>query len=140
MNILNERVWHSIAKKAKPTFPSGLFTNWKAKSKTTGGASSRGKLANLEGPIIGGLNDDDAAAVQPEFSKTVDSNLKSRQNNVSQLFIYKGNKGLTFFIQMVEIMDDSEDEAVVTKSRPKPIPRNKQVAKPTSAPASEVSV
>ena len=49
------------------------------------------------------------------------------------------DKGLTIFIQIVEIMtdSDSEDEVVAAKPRPKPIPRNRQVAAP--APASEVA-
>ena len=89
----------SAAKKAKPAFPSGLVTNWKAKT-TSGSRKPQGRAAepnDRQEPVVGGLNDDDAAAVQPDFSTNVRSNLKGRKNNVRQLFVYLRNKGLTIF-------------------------------------------
>jgi hypothetical protein len=133
----------SAAKKAKPIFPSGLITNWK--SKTSNSASSRKvgkpvkpKLEDAEEPVIGGLNNDDATAVQPDFS--ICSNLKGQKNDVSQLFVYL-NKGVTIFIQTVKIMTDSgSKDEVVVKPRPKPTPGPcyKQVAAPV--PASEMAM
>jgi hypothetical protein len=120
----------SAATKAKlwPTFPSGLITNWKFKTSNSASSDKAGKpvkpkLEDAEEPVIGGLNDDDATAVQPDFSTC--SNLKGCKSDVSQLFVYL-NKGVTIFIQTVKIMTDSgsEDEVMV-KPRPKPTPHYK---------------
>jgi len=129
----------------KPAFPSGLVVNWKSKSascRKVGKPVNKPKVESdgTEGPVIGGLNDDDAAADRPDFSAR--ANLKGRKNDVSKLFIYIWNKGMTIFIQTVKIEtdSDSEDKVKAVKARPKPTARYKQVAAPATAPEMAMKV
>ncbi|KAH9987755.1 hypothetical protein BJV74DRAFT_796436 [Russula compacta] len=110
----SESLEASAPKRAKPAFPSGLTANWKAKSTSSSG--KKGRATSPEDPldpVIGGLDDVDAAAVQPDFNHT---KLGGHKND------------------SVEIISDSKEgcERIVAKPRPKPIPRIKQVPGPVS--------
>ena len=93
----------SAAKKAKSAFPLGIVTNWKSKASNSTSSHKAGKpvkpkLEGAEEPVICGLSNNDAAVVKPDFSTY--PNLKGCKNNVSQLFVYLMNKGVTILSRL----------------------------------------
>jgi hypothetical protein len=76
----------SVSKKSKSTLPSGLVTNWEQKIaarkpvKATGAAT--GATSSSIEQTLGGLDDEDAYAVQPDSELLGKSRNKDRKNDV----------------------------------------------------------
>ncbi|KAH9959509.1 hypothetical protein BGW80DRAFT_1256435 [Lactifluus volemus] len=133
----SQRPKTSTKKKSKaaatgPGIPSGLLPNWKANLKTptrshSQGASGSGNASFQGLPVqdpIGGLNDDDASAVQPSHRLSTSGHANLDRKNDTVLICDAG--------------DDSDDKVTVPASkRPKPRPVLAFSSKPAGSTAAE---
>ncbi|KAJ7163933.1 hypothetical protein C8R43DRAFT_1122893 [Mycena crocata] len=92
-------------KKTKPSFPSGLASDWKSKITVTGTAHSSSSKAPKDRIPLGGLADFDADALRPGSSKS---------------------KGARVANDTIEILSDTEDEDDDTPVRSKQVLKGKQ--------------